>query len=201
VQSVVSISDPRSEGPLGEGQRSRPAASDRLWLAAYTRPHFEHKVQTFLQERQLECFLPTYRSLRRWSDRRKVLNMPLFPSYVFVRLGEDERRRAVQAPGLLWFVHNQDGPVPVSDTELDALRRLMASGLEYDPLTNVEIGDEIEVVLGPMAGCRGRLLRKSPNSIAFMVSAINGAVRVHVPDPAWVAPVKPARLRDRLSRA
>jgi hypothetical protein len=99
----------------------------------------------------------------------------------------------VQAPGLLWFVHNRLGPVVVDPAELDAIRVLLASGLEYDPMPHVNIGDEVEVVAGPMRGCHGHLVRKDPQSIAFVVSAINGCVRVSMPDASWITPVPKPR--------
>lgn len=136
------------------------------------------------------------RARRQWSDRTKEITAPLFPSYVFVRLNEQERRRAVQAPGFLWFVRNERGPVPVPAEELAAIDRLLASGWRFDPLLEARLGDEVEIVAGAMHGCRGRLLRKDAGAIALVVSAINGGVRVTVPDPSWIR-VLPAHREPR----
>ena len=163
-------------------------ATEPSWLAAYTRPRHEERVKQFCEERGIEVFLPTHRSWRRWSDRKKLLSLPLFPSYVFVRADGAQRQRAVQAPGFLWFVHNRTGPVLVAADELGAIRRLMASGMEYDPLPGVQVGDEVEVVAGALRGCRGRLLRKDGSAIALFVTGINGGIRVSLPDPSWVVP-------------
>lgn len=167
--------------------------ADRPWLAAYTRPRHEEKIRAYCEEREIEVFLPTHQSWRRWSDRRKLIRLPLFPCYVFVRAADAQRQRAVQAPGFLWFVHNRTGPVRVAADELGAIRRLLASGLEYDPLPNVHLGDEVEVISGVMRGCRGCLLRKGAGAIVLNVSAIHGAVRVTLPDSSWVRPVRAAR--------
>lgn len=165
------------------------------WLAAYTRPRHEEKVKEFCSERGIEVFLPTHRSWRRWSDRKKLLHLPLFPSYVFIRVDEEARRRAVQAPGFLWYVRTAAGPVRVDESELDAIRRVLASGLEFDPLPNAQVGDEVEVVAGALRGCRGRLLRKDHSTVVLFVSAINGAVRVVLPDTAAIRPVASVRVR------
>lgn len=174
---------------------------DGHWLAAYTRPRHEQQVRAYCEERGLEVFLPTYQSWRRWSDRKKLLALPLFPSYIFLRLTEADRRRAVQAPGLLWFVHNRLGPVQVNECELAAIRRLLTSGLQFDPLPGVQVGDEVEIVAGALRGCRGYLLRKDGGAIVLRVSAIEGGVRVHLPDPSWVVPVRASRVAAGLGFA
>lgn len=159
------------------------------WLAAYTRPRHEHKVAEYFLHRRWQVFLPTHSSWRYWSDRRKLVRLPLFPSYVFVKLNEEERRRAVQAPGLMGWVRSAQGPARVDEDELRAIAKLLQSGLAFDPLPAVEIGDEVEIVAGSLRGCRGRLLRKQQGAIALLVSAINGGVRVNLPDPTWIRPL------------
>ena len=165
---------------------------DGHWLAGYTRSHYEHKVRDFYQQRGWEVFLPTYRSWRRWSDRRKLLDLPLFPSYVFVRLREADRYRAVQAPGFLWFVTQDHRPAIVKAHEIAAIQQLLASGLQFDPLPTVHLGDEVEIVDGPMRGTQGRLIRKEQNAVALLVSAINGGVRIMFPDASWIRTLKKA---------
>lgn len=179
----------RSQCELQAGGVPDGTLGARFWLAAYTRPRHEERVTEFCHQRGIEAFLPLRAVLRRWSDRKKTLKVPLFPSYVFVRADETERRRAVQAPGLLWFVHSQSGPVHVAEAELHALRLALASGLDCDPLPNAQIGDEVEITAGALRGCRGRLLRKDAASILLIVSAINGGVRVALPDASWVSTV------------
>src|SRR6185312_13205582 len=93
-----------------------------VWLAAYTRPHFEAKVREFLDARGFQTFLPCHLSWQRWSDRKKVVERPLFPSYVFALIDGCQRHRAVQAPGFLWFVHNRSGPIVVEAPQLQAVR-------------------------------------------------------------------------------
>lgn len=168
------------------------AADNAAWFAAYTRPRHEHKVESYFRQREWQVFWPTVRSRRQWSDRATTIAAPLFPSYVFVRLTDAERRRAVQAPGFLWFVRGERGPAPVAAEELAAIERLLASGWRFDPLPAARLGDEVEIVAGALRGCRGRLVRKDTGAIALVVSAINGGLRVTVPDPAWLR-VLPAR--------
>jgi transcription antitermination factor NusG len=175
-----------------------------VWLAAYTRPRHEDKVKQYCEERGIEVFLPTFKSWRRWSDRKVQITAPLFPSYAFLQLDALQRRRAMQAPGFRWFVHNRTGPVRVSVEELHAIRGLLVSGLAFDPLPQAELGDEVEIVTGAMRGCRGHLLNKDEGAgrIVLSLSAVQGLVRVTLPDPSWIAPVlrgkwkAPAQARD-----
>ncbi len=178
------------------------ATGGATWFAAYTRPRHEHKVECYFRQRDWEVFWPTVRSWRQWSDRRQAVAAPLFPSYVFVRLGDAERRRAVQAPGFLWFVRNARGPAPVAPEELAAVERLLASGWRFDPLPAARLGDEVEIVAGALRGCRGRLLRKDAGAIALLVTAINGGLRVILPDPSWVRvlPGRAGSARERMKR-
>lgn len=161
------------------------------WLAAYTRHRHEEKFKRYCEERGFEVFLPCYQSWRRWSDRRKLVTLPLFPAYVFVRVEEWERLRVLSAPGFLWFVHNSNGAVRVAEGELMAVRRLLSSGLEFDPIPSARLGDEVEIVSGALRGTRGRLMRKDGTSVGLVVSAIQGVVRVNLPDPSWIAPIWP----------
>ena len=161
-------------------------------LIPHFRSHYEHKVRDYYQQRGWEVFLPTYRSWRRWSDRRKLLDLPLFPSYVFVRLREADRYRAVQAPGFLWFVTQEGQPAIVDHQELQAIRLALNSGLQYDPLPTLHLGDEVEIIEGSMRGTRGRLIRKEQNAVALVVNAITGGIKISLPDVTWIK-LLPAR--------
>jgi transcription antitermination factor NusG len=166
-------------------------SADRPWLAAYTRPKCEGKVRSYCDARGITTFLPSHLSWRRWTDRKKLLQMPLFPSYLFLRADALERRSAAQAPGFLRFVSNRAGPVPVDEEELETVRRLLHSGLAYDPLPTAQAGEEVEIVTGALRGCRGRLVRKDGSAVVLLVSAIQAAVRVSLPDPTWVRALPP----------
>ena len=183
-----SLCDSQAGGVLAEVESGPP------WLVAYTRPRFEAKVETFCEERGIEVFLPCYQSWRRWSDRKKLLRLPLFPSYVFIRPDPVQRQRAAQAPGLLWFVHNRQKLVYPADDEISAIRRLLVSGWAFDPLPNVKVGGEVEIVAGALRGCRGYLLSKSDGVVALLVNAINGGIRIRVPDPSWLSPIAARRM-------
>lgn len=172
-------------------QRAEEAPA--CWLAGYTRPRHEQKVAEYFLGHRWQVFLPTHSSWRYWSDRRKLVRLPLFPSYIFVKLSAAEQREAVRAPGLVGWVRGEYGAARVAEEELRTIAKLLQSGVRFDPLPEAQIGDEVEITAGALRGCRGYLLRKDQGAIALLVSAINGGVRVSLPDPSWVRAVPRAR--------
>src|SRR6476660_9439244 len=89
------------------------------WYAAYTFARHEKRVVQQLEERRIQSFLPTYRSVRRWKDRKKVLELPLFPSYVFVQMSANSRLQLLSLPGVLGLVCFQGKPAPVDSVEIE----------------------------------------------------------------------------------
>src|ERR1700693_3236672 len=99
-------------GPSHSAMTHTPVLGSCHWYAAYTCTHHEKRVAQQLDERQVENFLPLYRSVRRWKDRRKELQLALFPSYVFVRMDIRDRLRVLQLPGIVNFVSFGGAPAP-----------------------------------------------------------------------------------------
>lgn len=144
---------------LSPAQEPRGLGNDR-WYAAYTCARHEKQVSRQLQDRCLESFLPTFRSVRRWKDRRKELELPLFPGYVFVRLAGRDRIRVLQVPGVVRFVSFGGNPVPLDDKEIECLRSGVVNGVRAEPYPYLKIGRQVRVKSGPLAGAEGILVRK-----------------------------------------
>lgn len=130
------------------------------WYALRTRSRHEKRVREQLEARGIEPFLPLAERLRQWKDRRKRVAFPLFPGYCFARFPLSSRVDVLKTQGVVQILGNQDGPVPVPDAEIDAVRRLVESTLPYDPHPYLREGMPVEVIRGPLAGLRGLLLRK-----------------------------------------
>src|SRR5207237_10363749 len=92
------------------------------WYAAYTNPRHEKHVAVQMANKCIECFVPLYRSVRRWKDRRKELELPLFPGYVFVHIALRDRLRVLQSPGVTYLVRCSGRPAVIEDRELESLR-------------------------------------------------------------------------------
>ena len=103
------------------------------WYAAHVCSRHEKQVARQLEERRVSCFLPVYRSVRRWKDRRKELDLVLFPGYVFVHLDLKDRLRVLQVPSVVRFVSFNGHPAPLPDSEIEALNNGLASGVRAEP--------------------------------------------------------------------
>ena len=130
------------------------------WYAVSVRPRHEKLVARYLEYQGLNYFLPVYRSVRRWKDRRKELDMALFPGYVFVNLNLRDRRGVLQAPGVVQFVTFQGQPAAVPDSEIRALESSMSAGLRPQPHPYLYQGRRVRAKRGPLVGAEGILIRR-----------------------------------------
>ncbi len=130
------------------------------WYAAYTNARHEKCVQKQLQERHIAHFLPTYHTVRLWKDRRKELEFPLFPGYIFVQITGPDRLRVLQVPGVVRFVSFNGRPAALEDIEIESLRNALATGIRAEPHPYLKVGRRVRVKRGPLAGVEGILVRK-----------------------------------------
>ena len=142
---------------------------DPLWYAAYTSANHEKRVAEQLGVRSVEHFVPLYESVRRWKDRKVRLQLPLFPGYVFVRLALRDRLRVLQVPGLARLVGFNGLPCALPDSEIEALKAGLASGVRAEPHRYLTVGRRVRVKTGPLAGMEGVLARKK-NGARFVIS-------------------------------
>ena len=134
--------------------------SQSAWYAIYTRHQHEKTVAQILTSKGFEIFLPLYVSPHRWSDRTKVVSLPLFPCYVFLNGGLDRRLDLVTTPGMHSLVSCAGQPAAIPTDEMDALRRAVESGASVEPHPFLKCGDWVRVKSGPLAGVEGILVRK-----------------------------------------
>jgi transcription antitermination factor NusG len=159
------------------------------WYALRTRSRHEKLVRDQLAAQGVEPFLPLIERARQWKDRRKLVAFPLFPGYCFARFPVSLRVAVLSTTGVVQVLGNHDGPVPVPDAEIEAVRRLVTSTLPYDPHPYLREGMQVEVIRGPLAGVRGILLRKGTRARLVMgVTLIHQAASVEL-DALDVAPV------------
>jgi len=154
------------------------------WYAAYTTVRHEKVVAQQLEQRSVEAFLPLYRSLRRWKDRRKLVELALFPGYVFVKIVIEERLRVLQVPGVVSLV-GFNGKFPaLPEPEITALRNGLENNLYAEPHPYLRIGRRVRVVRGPMAGAEGILTRKKDKyRVVISIDVLMRSVAVEVDGP------------------
>ena len=158
------------------------------WYAVWTRSRHEQVVRQQIERQGLEAFLPTITKWSRWKDRRKKIDWPLFPGYCFARFDPAERLTVLKCSGVVNIVSINGDIAPIPDFEIDGIRRLVTSELQYDPCPLIQEGSMVEVVHGPLKGVVGRLLRKGSHArLVLAVDLIGQAVSVEV-DAADVRP-------------
>ncbi|HSL22603.1 MAG TPA: UpxY family transcription antiterminator [Vicinamibacterales bacterium] len=147
----------------------------------WTRSRHEQVVREQLERKGFEVFLPTIPRWSRWKDRKKKIDWPLFPGYCFARFEARERLPILTCNGVVSIVSFDGEPAPVPDLEIDGIRRLVTSDLQYDPCPLIREGTMVEVTHGPLRGVVGRLVRKGSHArLVLAVDLIGQAVSVEV---------------------
>ena len=154
--------------------------SDVRWFALWTRSRHEQVVRDQLERRKIDAFLPTITRWSRWKDRKKKIDWPLFPGYCFARFDPADTLPILKCTGVVNIVSFDGKPAPIPDYEVDSVRLLVGSALQYDPCPLIREGMMVEVVHGPLRGVIGRLVRKdAPKArLVLSVDLIGQAVSV-----------------------
>jgi transcription antitermination factor NusG len=159
------------------------AASDlslAKWYAVYTTPRHEKRIAEHFDMRQIEYYLPLYHALHRWKNGSRVnLELPLFPNYVFVRIGRNERVGVLSVPGVLWIVGGRE-PAELPNAEIESLRAgLQARKAEPHPY--LVVGERVRIRIGALAGMEGVLVRiKNDFRVVLTLDLIRRSVVVEV---------------------
>jgi transcription antitermination factor NusG len=160
------------------------------WFAAYTSPRHEKRVAEHFEQRQIPAFLPLYRKRCSWKDgSRTILELPLFPSYIFVNVAMANRVKVLEVPGVLSLVGCGRTPVALPDLEIETLREgLQASKAE--PHSYLVVGERVRITAGAFSGLEGVLLRKNNNlRVVITLQQIMKSIAVEV-DEADVESVR-----------
>jgi len=133
---------------------------EAAWWALYTRHQHEKTVAEMLSAKGFEVFLPLYESMRRWKDRNKLLSLPLFPCYVFVRGGLNRRLQVVTTPGVHMILSRGEHVAIIPEAEIDAIRTTIEGPYRVEPHPFLRCGERVRVTRGSLEGVEGVLVRK-----------------------------------------
>jgi transcription antitermination factor NusG len=160
------------------------------WFALRVRSHRENLVAAQLCGQGYECFLPLYKSVRRWSDRMKESEQPLFPGYLFCRFDFQNRRPLLMTPGVIQIVGIGRTPIPVDASELEAVRQATLSGLPNQPWPYLAVGERVRVNYGSLRGLEGIFVNfKGSHRIILSVALLQRSVAMEI-DLEWITPVR-----------
>ena len=151
------------------------------WFAIWTRARHEQVVRGQIETKGYDAFLPTLPKWSRWKDRKKKIDWPLFPGYCFARFDPVARLDILKCSGVVSIVSFDGEIAPIPEVEINGIRTLVESELQYDPCPLIHEGMMVEVVHGPLKGVIGRLQRKGAHArLVLAVDLIGQAVSVEV---------------------
>jgi len=161
----------------------------RRWFAVRVKSQRERGIAASIGSKGFEEFLPLYQCRRRWSDRMKSMELPLFPGYVFCRIDPLIRLPILTVPGVLHFVGIGRIPAPIDDAEMAAIQCAVRSGLRVEPSAYLEIGQRVRLEEGPLAGLEGILIEiRKQYRVVVSLSLLKRSVAVEI-ERHWVTPL------------
>lgn len=142
----------------------------KRWHVIYTAPRAEKKVNERLESQGIETYLPLQKTLRQWSDRKKKVSVPLFNSYVFVKVDTKEYEKVWQVPGFSHFIFYLGKPAIVRQKEIDGIRDFLSRTTESE--IRFEKNKEVEILDGPLRGHYGKIENIGKNSIRLRIGEL-----------------------------
>jgi transcription antitermination factor NusG len=164
------------------------------WYALQVRSRWESSTATLLSGRGYQTFLPTFKTEKRWRGRSRKVDAPLFPGYVFCQFDALKRLPVLVTPGVLTVVGRGRIPVPVEDSEIDAIQRVVSSGLRAEPWSYLEVGQRVRIQDGALCGLEGILVSfKGSRRIVLSVSLLCRSVSLEI-ERSGVCPIQSTRI-------
>ncbi len=158
-----------------------PSFGNPQWFAVHTASRHEKQTSLHLASRGIEHLLPLYEEVHRWVDRQMRVQLPLFPGYLFVHINLLQKMDVLRVPGVARLVGFQGGPMPVSDLEIEAIRRGVTSGISLSPHPYLKTGCRVRVRSGPMTGLQGILIRcRNTDRLVISVDLIMKSVALEI---------------------
>jgi transcription antitermination factor NusG len=165
------------------------------WFALQVRTRHEAGVADQLSGQGYDRFLPLYKLRKRWSDRIKEVDAPLFPGYLFCRFNPHDRLPILKTPGVIQIVGFQSGPAAVDESEIRSIQSLVAAGVPHQPWPFLAAGDRVRIESGPLLGLEGILTEvRSSYRLVLSVTLLQRSVAVEI-DSASVTAVGPSHAR------
>jgi len=187
-RQVGAVLDVASGGLLADGDQNGTLRAAE-WYAVYTRSRHEKMVAEQLADKEIEHLLPVYDVLSQWKDRKKWVQKPLFPGYLFARTILADVMTVVSSRGVVCVVSNRDGPVPVPEGQVEAVRRMVEEPVKVDPWPYLSTGRLVRVKRGPLRGVEGHVVRRNGTcrlvvSIDLLGQAVAAEVAAECLEPA-----------------
>ena len=153
------------------------------WFALYTKPRAEKQVFARLTELGIEAFLPLYKTIRKWSDRKKIVELPLFPSYLFVKVNKYQYLQTLKVNGALKYITFEHKAEPIPEYQINNIRILIGATFDFEVSSEkLNKGDEVEVIHGVLSGLKGELVKlKKKDKVIVRIDKIEQNIIIDIP--------------------
>ena len=159
-------------------------SNSKRWFAAYTKPRWEKKVSRVLEQKGVECWCPLKKTEKQWSDRKKVIEEPLFTSYVFVRIEETEKSVVLMTDGILNFVYYIGKPAIIRDEEIDIIKKFLSekqASVSVQSLASLDENTRIKVNHGIFMDTTGTVLKGGKKKVFVKLESLDQVMVVEFP--------------------
>lgn len=144
------------------------------WYAVYTKPRWEKKVARLLEERGIENYCPLNKTIRQWSDRKKIILEPIFKSYVFVKVEEDKKWDLKKINGILNFVYWLGKPALIRESEIETIKKFLNefTDVQVREQTGLKVNSKVRILQGVLMNYHGLLIELSGNTAKVRIDSM-----------------------------
>ena len=163
---------------------------EKKWYAVYTKPRWEKKVDKLLTEKGIESYCPLQKIQRQWSDRKKIVEEPLFKSYVFVRIPDAQQTALRKVNGVVNYVYWMGKPAVVKDREIEVIKKFLDEyeNIQVEPV-EVHINNKVHIKSGVLMDKEATVLSVMKNKVKVVIESIGFSLVANI-DKSKVSVVK-----------
>lgn len=161
---------------------------EKHWFAIYTKPRHEYKAEEEIRNRSIEVYLPTIIVEKRWSDRKKKVEEPLFKSYLFVKVDECERINCLKIPSVIKTVCFNGKPSIIPDWQIESLRKILVDKPDLFVTNRIEVGQKVKIIEGPFRDVIGVVTehKEGEKHLAVSIDLLKRSVLVRLPNDSII---------------
>jgi transcription antitermination factor NusG len=158
-----------------------PPQTSKKWFAVYTRPRWEKKVHKLLEEKGIESYCPLNKVHRKWSDRIKIVDEPLFKSYVFVKVNEEEKTSVRMTQGVVNFIYWLGKPAIIKEKEIETIKKFLNDhhDVEVRPI-DIKAGKKVMVQSGILMGKEGTVKKVMHKKVEVIIESIGFVLSAYI---------------------